>query len=84
MGGVGFRIARKTWFALIVLGIYTGSERSTSSGLRHISGTVSGAAGVMLSLGIAATQSTMTDPGGGYGFTGLADGEYSVTPSDAG
>lgn len=84
MGGVGFRIARKTWFALIVLGIYTGSERSTSSGLRHISGTVSGAAGVMLSLGIAATQSTMTDLGGGYGFTGLTDGEYSVMPTDTG
>lgn len=75
MSGVGSRLATKTCFALIVLGICTGSQRSTRSGLHHISGTASGA---------AATQSIITDPGGGHGFTGLADSEYSVTPSDTG
>jgi hypothetical protein len=82
MGSVGSRLARKTCFALIVLGIYAGSQRLTSSGLHHISGMVSGAAGVMLTLGGAATQPTMIETGGRYGFTGLADGEYRVTPSD--
>jgi hypothetical protein len=49
MSGVGSRLARKTCFALIVLGICTG-QRSTGSGLHHISGTASGA---------TATQSIM-------------------------
>src|SRR5215470_15036608 len=74
MGSVGSRLARKTCFALIVLGIYAGSQRLTSSGLHHISGMVSGAAGVMLTLGGAATQPTMMETGGRNGFTGLADG----------
>ncbi len=54
------------------------------SRLHDVSGTVSGAAGVTLSLGGGVTQSALTDSGGGSGLTGLADGEYGVRPSDTG
>ncbi len=51
-----------------------------------ISGTVSGAsvAGITISLTGTATASTTTGVNGAYSFTGLADGEYTLTPALAG
>jgi hypothetical protein len=37
-------------------------------------------AGVTMTLSGAATASTLTDAGGNYSFTGLANGNYAVTP----
>ena len=51
-----------------------------------ISGTVDGAtaANVPISLAGAAAAATTTDGNGNYAFSGLADGSYTVTPSQAG
>jgi len=46
-----------------------------------ISGTISGASGVTVSLSGAATRSTTTDASGNYSFPGLANGSYTVSPS---
>ena len=51
-----------------------------------ISGTVSGAtaSGVTMSLTGAASATTTTDASGNYNFGGLANGSYTVTPSQSG
>jgi hypothetical protein len=49
-----------------------------------ISGTISGASSVSVSLTGAATQSMVTAPDGTYSFPGLASGSYTVTPSKTG
>lgn len=58
----------------------------TSAGAHGISGTVSGlaVAGVTVQLSGAASATTATDAAGHYGFAGLANGAYAVTPSLAG
>jgi hypothetical protein len=50
-----------------------------------VSGTVGGAivAGVTISLSGTATASTTTNASGNYSFTGLANGSYTVTPSNS-
>jgi hypothetical protein len=50
---------------------------------RGISGAVSGSAAT-LTLSGAATGSTTTDANGNYVFSGLANGSYTVTPSQSG
>ena len=49
-----------------------------------ISGTVSTGSGTLLTLSGAASASTSADSAGNYTFTGLVNGNYSVTPSKAG
>ena len=58
----------------------------TSAGAHGISGTVSGVAvvGVTVQLSGATSATTATDAAGHYGFAGLANGTYTVTPSLAG
>jgi hypothetical protein len=53
----------------------------TESPEYSISGTVSGPAGVTVTLSGAATGQTTTDGAGHYAFAGLANGSYTVTPS---
>ena len=43
-----------------------------------------GAAGATIALSGTATATTSTDSFGNYGFSGLADGTYTATPSEAG
>ena len=61
------------------------SNTSTTAGF-SISGGVSGSAlqGVHINLSGTATGNTTTDASGNYSFTGLAAGDYTVTPSLAG
>ena len=61
------------------------SDASTGSGF-SISGGVSGSAlqGVHINLSGTATGNTTTNASGNYSFTGLAAGDYTVTPSLAG
>lgn len=49
-----------------------------------ISGTVTGASGVAMSLAGASTASTIADASGNYSFANLANGSYTVTPSRTG
>jgi hypothetical protein len=62
------------------------SDGSTSSAKHSISGTVSGALGVTIHLtgttntAGPVTASAITDAGGNYSFTDLANGTYTVTP----
>ena len=49
-----------------------------------IAGAVTGASAVTVNLTGAATRTTTTDGTGGYAFTGLADGAYTVTPEKTG
>jgi len=57
----------------------------TETGAWTISGAVSGVvtSGVTMTLGGTASGTTTTGTGGTYAFTGLTDGNYSVTPSEA-
>ena len=63
-----------------------GFTATAASGTHSISGTVSGAtvAGVTVSLTGAATASATTDGTGTYSFSGLASGNYTLTPSKTG
>ncbi|WP_158305919.1 collagen binding domain-containing protein [Anaeromyxobacter sp. Fw109-5] len=54
-----------------------------ASAMYSISGTVRGGAGFTISLSGTATRSTTTDANGNYSFSGLANGSYTVTPSDS-
>ena len=58
--------------------IYVGSYNVTGT----ISGT--GGTGVTVTLGGAASATTTTDASGNYSFSGLANGSYTVTPSNTG
>jgi len=49
-----------------------------------ISGTIAGGGGATLALSGAATQSTTADGSGNYAFSGLFNGQYTVTPTKAG
>ncbi len=49
-----------------------------------ISGTISGGAGSTVALSGTATATTTADATGSYNFTGLANGNYTVTPSKSG
>lgn len=49
-----------------------------------ISGTITGATSVTVTLGGASTATTTTDAGGNYAFAGLANGTYTVKPSKGG
>ena len=49
-----------------------------------IAGTISGAAGAILTLSGASTATTTADGSGNFSFTGLANGSYTVTPSKTG
>jgi Carboxypeptidase regulatory-like domain len=62
------------------------SNTSTTPAGFSISGGVSGSAlhGVLVTLSGTATGNTTTDASGNYSFTGLAAGDYTVTPSLAG
>jgi Carboxypeptidase regulatory-like domain len=61
------------------------TSTTTTTGF-SISGGVSGSAlqGVLITLSGTATGNTTTDASGNYSFTGLAAGDYTVTPSLAG
>ena len=58
-----------------------------SVGSATISGTISptsGGAGATVILGGAASATTTTDANGNYSFTGLANGSYTVSPTETG
>ena len=59
---------------------------SSAASTYSISGTISGAGGpgATINLTGAATASTTADTGGNYSFAGLANGNYTVTPSKSG
>jgi len=67
----------------LFVGCSSGSGGGNSDPTYSISGTVSGAIvnGVTITLIGAATKSTTTDASGSYSFSGLANGNYTVTPS---
>jgi hypothetical protein len=69
------------WLASVVLTSCAGD--TNPAGEQRISGTVTGPVveGVTVSLSGAATASTATDRDGNYAFAGLANGDYTVTPS---
>lgn len=68
-------------------GGYGGGSSGGSTGY-SISGTISGGltnhSGVTVTLSGAATQTMTTSAGGAYSFTGLAIGNYTVTPTLSG
>ena len=71
----------------LVLTAGCGSSDGGAPVMTHaISGVVGGdvASGVTVSLTGASTASTTTDGTGNYGFAGLADGNYTLTPSKGG
>jgi Carboxypeptidase regulatory-like domain len=76
-----FSISLVVFLAFILSGC--GGGGGTSATTYSISGTLSGAVlqGVAINLTGAATASTTTDSSGNYSFSGLADGNYTVTPS---
>jgi len=49
-----------------------------------VSGTVSGAPGIPVTLAGATTQTTVADPSGNYSFTTVPNGAYTVTPASPG
>lgn len=83
-GGTNYRVAA---FAKDSNGTYVYGATIQAVGYAvsgySISGTVSGAAnaGVTISLAVTAIATTTTDSSGNYTFLGLANGNYTVTPS---
>jgi uncharacterized protein (DUF2141 family) len=74
-------------FALALSGCSSSSSNSPApSATYSISGAVSGAVqqGVRIDLTGAATANTTTDASGHYSFSGLSNGNYTVTPSLSG
>jgi hypothetical protein len=78
-----------------VMAVLAGLAAATSLGscgsaattrIWSVSGTVAGAVsqGVTVTLGGASSATAKTDAAGHYAFAGLADGDYTVTPSLAG
>lgn len=63
-----------------------GSTTPPATSTYSISGTVSGAVlqGVIINLTGAATANTTTNASGNYSFSGLANGNYTVTPTKTG
>jgi len=55
-----------------------------SPAAHRISGTVSGLAGTSIAVSLSGprTATTTTDSNGGYSFSGLASGDYTVAPAD--
>jgi hypothetical protein len=68
----------------LLLVLLTTAAACGGSSTYSISGNVSGAADVILSLTGAANANVTTDPSGNYQFSALSDGSYTVTPSKAG
>jgi len=58
-----------------------GGGDTTPQPTYDISGTVTGAADVTITLSGDASATTITDVSGNYSFTGIANGSYTVTPS---
>ncbi|MGB5217272.1 MAG: carboxypeptidase regulatory-like domain-containing protein [Smithella sp.] len=65
-------------------GSHNTDEPATYSITGQITSNNTGLAGVIVSLSGADTYSTMTDVDGNYSFTGLNNGNYTVTPSLSG
>jgi hypothetical protein len=63
--------------------VFSPSTSSSSGSTYSLSGNVSGSSAT-LTLSGAASAVTTTDAGGNYGFTGLQNGTYTVTPSQPG
>jgi hypothetical protein len=82
----GYSFAPASRSATITAADATGVDfTATAVATTHaISGTVSGADAVTVTLSGTASRTTTTGTGGTYGFTGLAAGAYTVTPSLAG
>jgi hypothetical protein len=69
--------------AALACGCPSGSSTPASHAIRgHIAQT--GGATVVIALSGASASTTSTDAAGNYGFTGLADGAYELTPTQAG
>jgi uncharacterized protein DUF1566/carboxypeptidase family protein/SdrD B-like protein len=62
----------------------TGQDFTALAKIHIISGAVSGAGSVRVSLTGAASASATTDASGAFAFTGLANGAYTLTPSKQG
>lgn len=60
------------------------AARSDVAGIYSISGIVTGASSVTMTLSGASTATTQTDSGGSYTFTNLDFGDYVVTPTKTG
>ncbi len=73
-------------FVLALAGALTSgcSSGGGSPKTYSVSGKVTGATDVTLSLSGSSTASATTDASGNYGFTGLANGSYAVTPTKSG
>jgi len=73
-------------FSMTLAACGGGGSSSTSAPTFSISGTVSGSvtSGVTITLSGASSSSTVTAAGGTYTFTGLSNGNYTVTPSISG
>jgi hypothetical protein len=77
--------SKRNLFAMTLLSSAVALACSSGGGSTHsLSGALTGAAAVTLSLSGASTASATTDGSGYYSFGGLANGNYRVTPSLAG
>jgi hypothetical protein len=71
-------------FFTVATGCGGGGGGATGSTSHAITGTVTGATGVTVTLSGAASRTTTTDGTGHYAFAGLSSGSYTVVPSLAG
>ena len=73
-------------FFAAVAGSYQATYGGSSGGSFSISGTISGAGGSAASVALtgAANATTTADTAGNYAFSGVANGVYTVTPSNTG
>jgi hypothetical protein len=70
--------------ALALLAAAAACSGTSTSNTYGISGNVAGASEVTVTLSGAASQYTITDPAGSYSFSGLENGDYTITPSKEG
>jgi hypothetical protein len=69
--------------SLVLTACGADATEPTPAAMHSISGTLRGGAGITISLSGAANGSTISDANGNYGFGGLVNGSYTVTPSDS-
>lgn len=69
---------------IVVAACSSSSSDTTPAATYTISGNVTGAASVLVTLSGASTATATTDASGNYSFAGLANGSYAVTPSKSG
>jgi hypothetical protein len=83
-GTAGFTVSPANQTVTVNGANVTGVNFTASAQTFIISGTISGGAGVTVTLGGAASAATTTDSSGNYSFAGYTNGSYTVTPARTG